>query len=150
MLVLNGVLSRCRWTWSTHSARALHWEQLGWCCGESPSSPDLRSVTSVSLLCLCGVCNSSSSSTLQSQCLLLRDYIHTVLGPFIRALRADTQLCSLRRCHGNGRCTRQRLGLGRTFSPGPALTFDPEDVKHFTCQCYWGWTGQDCQEKIQN
>ncbi|CAF93363.1 unnamed protein product, partial [Tetraodon nigroviridis] len=35
------------------------------------------------------------------------DYIHTVLGPFIRALRADTQLCSLQLCRGNGRCARR-------------------------------------------
>ncbi|XP_056895965.1 hyaluronidase-3 [Takifugu flavidus] len=80
----------------------------------------------------------------EHQCILLRDYIHGVLGPFIRALRADTQLCSLRLCHSNGRCTRRLLGSGHTFSSGPALT-----SKHFKCQCYLGWTGQNCQEKIR-
>ncbi|XP_023275751.1 hyaluronidase-2-like, partial [Seriola lalandi dorsalis] len=86
------------------------------------------------------------------QCILLRDYILTVLGPFVRSLRSDTRRCSHQLCHGNGRCTRRRPTSGHMVSSGPAKTSDPHDppgVKllhnHFMCQCYPGWTGQECQ-----
>lgn len=144
---------RDRRTCCTRWERAQHWEQLAWCCGARRNLLNLKSVTFFRRL-VARVCVLSShicsSSILQHQYILLRDYIRTVLGPFIRALRAGTQLCSLRLCRGNGRCARRRLGSGRTFASGPALTSDPEEAKHFACQCYPGWAGQDCQEKIQH
>ncbi|XP_022613271.1 hyaluronidase-3-like [Seriola dumerili] len=90
------------------------------------------------------------------QCILLRDYILTVLGPFVRSLRSDTRRCSHQLCHGNGRCTRRRPTSGHMVSSGPAKTSDPHDppsVKllhnHFMCQCYPGWTGQECREETK-
>uniref|UniRef100_UPI0037E88BC0 hyaluronidase-3 n=1 Tax=Semicossyphus pulcher TaxID=241346 RepID=UPI0037E88BC0 len=77
------------------------------------------------------------------QCILLRDYVHTVLGPFVQSLRSDTKSCSFKLCHGNGRCTRRSPSSGHMLS----MTSDPNQNKHFTCQCYPGWTGQECQEK---
>ncbi|XP_060912616.1 hyaluronidase-3 [Labrus mixtus] len=77
------------------------------------------------------------------QCILLRDYVQTVLGPFIQELRSDTQRCSLQLCHGNGRCARRRPSSGHMVS----MTSDPNQIKHFRCRCYPGWTGQECQEK---
>ncbi|XP_070766726.1 hyaluronidase-3 [Enoplosus armatus] len=94
------------------------------------------------------------------QCILLRNYIHTVLGPFIRSLRSDTRRCSLQLCQGNGRCARRWPGSSHMVSSGPATTSDPNEINlltdssgskpyhnHFMCQCYPGWTGQECQEK---
>ncbi|XP_042348170.1 hyaluronidase-3 [Plectropomus leopardus] len=91
------------------------------------------------------------------QCILLRDYVHTVLGPFVQSLRSDTKTCSLQLCHSKGRCVRRRPSSSHTFSSGPAMTSDPNDSNpfssgkpfhnHFMCQCYPGWTGQECQQK---
>ncbi|XP_044065908.1 hyaluronidase-3 isoform X2 [Siniperca chuatsi] len=86
------------------------------------------------------------------QCILLRDYIHTVLGPFVQSLRSDTQRCSLQLCQGNGRCTRRHPSSSHMVSSGPAITSYPNEISqtfhnHFMCQCYPGWTGQKCQEK---
>lgn len=88
----------------------------------------------------------------EHQCILLRDYIHTVLGPFVQSLRSDTQRCSLQLCNGNGRCARRSSTCGHMLSSGPPVTSDPNDAskyfhKHFMCQCYPGWTGHGCQEK---
>ncbi|XP_018530599.1 hyaluronidase-3 isoform X1 [Lates calcarifer] len=86
------------------------------------------------------------------QCILLRDYIQTVLGPLVRSLRSDTHRCSLQLCHGNGRCSRQQLSSGHMVSSG--LAHDSSRVKHFhsyfMCQCYPGWTGRECQEKTMD
>lgn len=82
------------------------------------------------------------------QCILLRDYIHTVLGPFVQSLRSDTKRCSLKLCHGNGRCARRRPSCSHMFLSGPAVTSDPFH-NHFICQCYPGWTGPECQEEDQ-
>ncbi|CAK6979596.1 hyaluronidase-3 [Scomber scombrus] len=94
------------------------------------------------------------------QCLLLRDYIHTVLGPFVRTVRSDTHHCCLKRCNGNGRCARRHPSSGHMISSASAVTSDPKDVnpltdssrdkalhEHFLCQCYPGWTGPECREK---
>lgn len=94
------------------------------------------------------------------QCILLRDYIQTVLGPFVQSLRSDTRRCSFQLCRGNGRCTRRRPGSGHMVSSFPPMTSDPNEVNlltdsssgksfhsHFMCQCYPGWTGPECQEK---
>ncbi|XP_040009359.1 hyaluronidase-3 [Xiphias gladius] len=79
----------------------------------------------------------------KDQCIHLRDYLQTVLGPFIRLLRSSTQSCSLYLCHANGRCTRRR------GSPGFMVSSGVEHFLDFTCQCYQGWTGQRCQEQIK-
>ncbi|XP_037540897.1 hyaluronidase-3 [Nematolebias whitei] len=89
------------------------------------------------------------------QCILLRNYIHSTLGPFVRSLRSDTQRCSLQRCHGNGRCARRRPSSGLSLSSGRSS--DPHGAdessssryfqRHFTCQCFPGWTGPECHEK---
>ncbi|TKS77296.1 Hyaluronidase-3 [Collichthys lucidus] len=83
----------------------------------------------------------------EHQCMILKDYIRTVLGPFTRSLRSGTHCCSLQLCHGNGRCARRHPTSGHMVSdPNEEVT-----VKlfqdHFMCQCYPGWTGQECEEK---
>ncbi|XP_038578921.1 hyaluronidase-3 [Micropterus salmoides] len=79
------------------------------------------------------------------QCILLRNYIHTVLGPFVQSLRSDTQRCSLQLCQGNGRCTRRNPGSSHMVSSANEISKPLHN--HFMCQCYPGWTGQECQEK---
>ncbi|MEQ2277517.1 hypothetical protein XENORESO_003877 [Xenotaenia resolanae] len=92
----------------------------------------------------------------KQQCILLRDYIHNVLGPFIQSLRADTLRCTLQLCHSHGRCARRRPDSGHRLSS--ASTSDPHNdtdsasskhfQRHFMCQCYSGWTGPQCQRKM--
>ncbi|XP_076010069.1 hyaluronidase-3 isoform X2 [Genypterus blacodes] len=95
------------------------------------------------------------------QCLLLRDYVHDVLGPFVRSLRTNSRRCSLQRCHGNGRCTRRDPGSGHMISSGVGTTSKLKGVnvlpdpsgdarqygEHFLCRCSSGWRGETCQEK---
>ncbi|KAL6119957.1 hyal3 [Pungitius sinensis] len=95
------------------------------------------------------------------QCGLLRDYIHTVLGPFLKSLRSNIKRCSLQLCHGNGRCARRNPSSSHMVTSSPPATSDPEEInmltgsgkgtcyaKHFMCQCYPGWTGHECQEEL--
>ncbi|XP_034445658.1 hyaluronidase-3 [Hippoglossus hippoglossus] len=93
----------------------------------------------------------------KEQCIFLRDYIHAVLGPFVRSLRSDTHRCSLQLCHGNGRCTRRHPNSGHMVSSGQAVLSDPHDSssvkafhRHFMCQCFPGWTGQECGEMMKD
>ncbi|XP_029974370.1 hyaluronidase-3 isoform X1 [Salarias fasciatus] len=84
----------------------------------------------------------------EKQCILLRDYIHSVLGPYVQSLRSDTRRCSLQLCRGNGRCVGRRSSSGRSFSS----VFGGRDgemnvsAQRYTCQCYPGWTGLKCEE----
>ncbi|XP_017266702.1 hyaluronidase-3 [Kryptolebias marmoratus] len=92
----------------------------------------------------------------KQQCILLRKYVHSVLGPFIQSLRSDTQSCSLQLCHGNGRCTRRRPSSSHRLSSASVHTSDPHGAagpgssgyfhRHFLCQCFPGWTGTECHE----
>ncbi|KAM8864630.1 hyaluronidase-3 [Spinachia spinachia] len=92
------------------------------------------------------------------RCGLLRDYIHTVLGPFVKSLMSDIKCCSLQLCHGNGRCARRNPSSRHMVTSSKTATYDPEEInmltgpvespcysKHFMCQCYPGWTGNECQ-----
>uniref|UniRef100_A0A3B3UFL3 Hyaluronidase n=1 Tax=Poecilia latipinna TaxID=48699 RepID=A0A3B3UFL3_9TELE len=85
----------------------------------------------------------------KKQCVLLRDYIHTVLGPFIQTLRAGASRCSLQLCYSHGRCARRRPNSGRSLSSAP-VSVSHKDTdsgsskyfqQHFRCRCYSGWTG---------
>lgn len=97
-----------------------------------------------------------SSPAYQQQCILLRGYIHTVLGPFIQTLRADALRCSLQLCFGHGRCARRRPNSGRSLSSAPvSVSHNDTDSasrkffqRHFRCQCYSGWTGTWCRRNM--
>ncbi|KAM6977738.1 hyaluronidase-3 [Aplochiton taeniatus] len=93
------------------------------------------------------------------QCVLLRGYVHSVLGGYIRALKADVHRCSLEHCHGHGRCARKdpnsshllsstHLNLQANVDYVPRGDLCPL-YKHFLCQCYQNWTGDKCQEQIE-
>lgn len=92
------------------------------------------------------------------QCVLLRDYVHSVLGDYIRALKADARRCSLEHCHGHGRCARKDPNSSHLLSSAhvnpqadyillkPCGDLCPL-YKHFLCRCYQDWTGEKCQER---
>lgn len=90
------------------------------------------------------------------QCEILRDYINSELGVYISTLKRGVQRCSEERCHGNGRCARRdpysdhMIPLSDSFSnflPDP--THDLSHLRtNFLCQCYQGWAGEKCQERI--
>ncbi|CAL8368862.1 unnamed protein product [Lota lota] len=80
-------------------------------------------------------------------CVLLRDYLRSTLGRYVRKLRRHTHRCSHRRCQGNGRCARRRPGIGHMIrdedsGEGGSSSFS----KHFLCHCYQGWAGRRCGE----
>ncbi|RVE70300.1 hypothetical protein OJAV_G00063100 [Oryzias javanicus] len=87
----------------------------------------------------------------EQQCLILKDYVHNILGPFVRSLRSDTRSCSLQLCHGNGRCTRKHALRGLSLSSAADSSSNSGSSnyfhKHFMCQCYGGFTGQECEEE---
>ncbi|KAF7209438.1 hyaluronidase-3 isoform X1 [Nothobranchius furzeri] len=93
----------------------------------------------------------------KQQCILLKNYIHNTLGPFVQSLRSNTQSCSVQRCHSNGRCIRRRAGAGHWLSLASAPSSDPFEGdgstsskyfhRYFLCQCYSGWTGPECCRK---
>ncbi|KAJ8015926.1 hypothetical protein DPEC_G00001770 [Dallia pectoralis] len=86
------------------------------------------------------------------QCEILRDYVHFELGVYIRTLKSGVQRCSEDRCHGNGRCAR-RDSYTDYMIPLSNPLLDPS-IDHsylrgnFLCQCYQGWVGEECQERI--
>lgn len=91
----------------------------------------------------------------KQQCILLREYIHNILGPFIQTLRANTLRCSLQRCRSHGRCARRRPNSGHWLSSA-SISQTPDDTdsagskyfqRHFVCQCYLGWSGAQCQRR---
>ncbi|XP_013857203.1 hyaluronidase-3 [Austrofundulus limnaeus] len=92
----------------------------------------------------------------RQQCVLLKNYVHGTLGPFVRSLSSDTRRCSIQRCHGNGRCARRRPGFGLRLSSASGRASDPPEAdgsgsgryfhRHFVCRCFPGWTGPECHE----
>ncbi|XP_076860193.1 hyaluronidase-1-like [Brachyhypopomus gauderio] len=82
----------------------------------------------------------------RDQCVLLRDYINSVLGVYVKTLQQATTRCSQIVCHGNGRCARRKPHSGHTI---PVFHDECEpDVdlpSHFKCVCYEGWSGARCE-----
>lgn len=150
----------CRRIWSTHLERAHHSAQPESCCGERWNSPNQKYLSNFIIVCVC-VCIQSAYVTklscliYQKQCILLREYIHNILGPFIQTLRANAMRCSLQRCRSHGRCARRRPNSGHWLSS--ASISQPHDdtdsasseyfQRYFVCHCYLGWSGPQCQRK---
>ncbi|XP_066553654.1 hyaluronidase-3 isoform X2 [Amia ocellicauda] len=90
----------------------------------------------------------------QRNCEVLRDYVDSVLGGYVRKLTSAASQCSQSRCSGNGRCARQdrdssaSLTLPSARSPGAPPDLDALGSS-FICVCYPGWTGQRCQNRLR-
>lgn len=101
-------------------------------------------------------------------CGLLKDYLDQDLGRYIVNVTKAAQLCSTVRCHGNGRCLRQNnhsnayLHLNNASfrierqeasaqleAVGEPSHADLDQFRtQFQCQCYVGWHGGSCKNKI--
>lgn len=105
--------------------------------------------------------------TLQEACLEVKEYVDTLLGPYIMNVTSSTKICSEILCSKNGRCVRQEnhaeafLHLNsasftikkHNVAPGFILIGQmsvKDQIKmaqEFTCQCYDGWKGLHCEKK---
>ncbi|ELV10415.1 Hyaluronidase-1 [Tupaia chinensis] len=103
----------------------------------------------------------------KESCQAIKEYVDTVLGPFILNVTSGALLCSQALCSGHGRCAR------RPSHPEALLTLNPasfsigltpggghltlqgalslEDrarmAMEFKCQCYRGWQGAWCEQQ---
>ncbi|XP_070594862.1 hyaluronidase-1 isoform X2 [Erythrolamprus reginae] len=110
---------------------------------------------------------STNFSKSREACLEVKEYVDTLLGPYIMNVTSSTKLCSKILCSKNGRCVRQEnhpeafLHLNsdsftikkHNVYPGFILIGQmsvKDQIKmaqEFTCQCYDGWRGLHCEEK---
>lgn len=103
----------------------------------------------------------------QETCQYLKNYLMQLLIPYVVNVSWAAQYCSWAQCHGHGRCVRRDPGastflhlsassfrLVPTHVPGEPqlrpegeLSWADRDhlQKHFRCQCYLGWGGEQCQ-----
>ncbi|XP_036435015.1 hyaluronidase-3 [Colossoma macropomum] len=81
------------------------------------------------------------------QCLLLRDYINSVLGKYVDALRRGVSRCSENVCQANGRCVRRDPHSDHLIPQLDTTSeFDPDLRSAFKCVCYEGWSGEHCEK----
>ncbi|XP_056661013.1 hyaluronidase-1 [Monodelphis domestica] len=106
---------------------------------------------------------SESHELSKESCQDIKDYVDTILGPFVLNVTSSAYICSEALCSGHGRCARRQhyphafLFLEDSFSiyrqPGSGhLRLQGfleekslEKMKtQFECRCYTGWTGKHC------
>ncbi|KAM9475841.1 hyaluronidase-1-like [Clarias gariepinus] len=87
----------------------------------------------------------------EHQCVLLRNYIRSVLGVYIDALHRGVAHCSQTVCSGHGRCVRRDPHSGHMIAQLQTRTDLVHDMKsNFRCLCYEGWSGEQCEENVMN
>ncbi|XP_004419796.1 PREDICTED: hyaluronidase-2 isoform X2 [Ceratotherium simum simum] len=106
-------------------------------------------------------------TTSTETCQYLKDYLTRLLVPYVVNVSWAAQYCSWAQCHGHGRCVRRdpsastflhlsasSFRLVPSYTPGePQLRPEGELSwadrsylqTHFRCQCYLGWSGEQCQ-----
>ncbi|XP_066500514.1 hyaluronidase-3 [Hoplias malabaricus] len=82
-------------------------------------------------------------------CLILNDYISSVLGVYVDALRRGVELCTKVVCHDKGRCIRRDPHSGHMIPMLDFLSQSAHEVRSkFKCACYEGWSGEYCEKGI--
>ncbi|MCJ8734802.1 hypothetical protein PDJAM_G00239540 [Pangasius djambal] len=85
------------------------------------------------------------------QCILLRDYIRTVLGVYVDILRLGVAHCSKSVCRANGRCVRRNPHSGHMIAQFNTRSELVHDLRSkFKCVCYAGWSGEQCEENVMD
>ncbi|TMS16426.1 cAMP-dependent protein kinase type II-alpha regulatory subunit, partial [Larimichthys crocea] len=74
-------------------------------------------------------------------------YPSIYLPPRLAGSTDAAMMVSLQLCHGNGRCARRHPTSGHMVSDHNEEVSGKLFQDHFMCQCYPGWTGQECEEK---
>lgn len=103
----------------------------------------------------------------RESCLALKEYVDSSLGHYIMNVTSSATLCSVTVCSSHGRCVR------RAGHPGAFLHLSPSSftvqrhhsrphrhlqgqlakqeqanlVEEFSCQCYTGWAGTQCEHE---
>ncbi|XP_061473827.1 hyaluronidase-1 [Rhineura floridana] len=110
---------------------------------------------------------SKNYSYSEEACLDVKKYVDTVLGPYIINVTSSTRLCNQILCSKHGRCVRQDehpeafLHLASASFSIKRHHVEPHFIlmgqmskkeqvkmaKEFTCQCYSGWEGLQCEKK---
>ncbi|KAK7108671.1 hyaluronidase conohyal-P1-like [Littorina saxatilis] len=92
---------------------------------------------------------SSSYYRVSDQCTKLHDYVHNVLGPFVRNLTHFTSDCSQALCGGHGRCVHNSKDVLIPETEAVSLSdkCTPRDspFRDYHCRCYSHWEGACCE-----
>lgn len=121
--------------------------------------------------------DSSFSYRNREHCKIVKNYVTTTLGPFVKNLTETFQYCSEHLCNGNGRCVKSWQNIGDSsywynskgeFNAFEDLKFERRELKAlldivkntaeahkvkremkdmFTCKCYTEWSGKDCANR---
>ncbi|PVD28253.1 hypothetical protein C0Q70_10840 [Pomacea canaliculata] len=77
-----------------------------------------------------------------NQCQRLRQYVHDLLGPYVRNLTVFMETCSSQLCAKHGRCVRK--DVDKTSVVNSLNTSVPMNFEDYHCRCYAPWSGPDC------
>ncbi|XP_060738021.1 hyaluronidase-3 isoform X1 [Tachysurus vachellii] len=82
----------------------------------------------------------------KQQCVLLRDYIRSVLGVYVDALHRGVAHCSKSMCSEKGRCVRRNPHSGHMIAQLDTSRKSDHDLRtNFKCMCFKGWSGEWCE-----
>ncbi|KAJ6667674.1 hypothetical protein lerEdw1_015995 [Lerista edwardsae] len=103
----------------------------------------------------------------ETNCVKIRDYLISTLGPYILNVTTAAKLCSQVICNNRGRCIRRRMASDTYLHLSPDsfriethIDGDQPRVtvrgtlsqrqkaklrEEFTCNCYQSWTGESCR-----
>lgn len=105
----------------------------------------------------------------RTNCVKIRDYLMSTLGPYILNVTTAAKLCSQSICNNHGRCIRRRMASDTYLHLNPnsfqIQMYIDGDQPHisvkgdlsrqqrdkmreeFICNCYQGWSGENCHSR---